>query len=144
MSLVLCRRLLYALTQGERFISWMVLVLTEVHGLANHLARSQLVPRSKQCISVLGLSWGLQNNSLPSAHATRLILTPFPHSAEHCNSDECRVTVFRKCVHISSLFWRKIKLKIQYLERPFSLYVNYHRKVVLFNYQINARSTFQN
>jgi len=70
------------------FIFCIVLVLTEVHVLANHLARSQLVSRPKQCVSVSGLSLGLQNNSLPSAHATRLIFTPSPHSAEHCDSDK--------------------------------------------------------
>lgn len=64
------------------------LVLTEVHGPMNHLGRSQFTPRSKQRISVSGLSLGLQNNSLPSAHATRLIFRPFPHSAEHYNSDK--------------------------------------------------------
>lgn len=123
--------------RGERFIFWVVFVLTEVHGLANHLARSQLVPCPKQCISVSGLSLGLQNNSLPSAHATRLILTPFPHSAEHCNNNECHATVFQKCIHTSSLSRsreRKLNLVTFEISSLLLYHKNHHTKVILFNY----------
>ena len=54
-----------------------------VHGPANHLAPSQFVPFAKHCLSVSGLSAGLQKSSLPSAHATCRVSTPLPHSAEH-------------------------------------------------------------
>lgn len=111
-----------------------MLVLTEVHGLANHFARSQLVPCPKQCISTSGLSLGLQNNSLPSAHATRLVLTPFPHSAEHYNNNECHATVFQKYIHTSSLSWSwEIKLNLVTFEISLLLlhHKNHHTKVIL-------------
>ena len=64
------------------------LLLTNVHGPVNHFALSQFGPLPKHCLSVSGLSLGLQNSSLPSAQATRLVSTPLPHSAEHWIKDK--------------------------------------------------------
>lgn len=55
----------------------------EDQGPVNHFASLQLVPFPKHCFSVIGFFSGLQNSSLPSAQATCLVLTPWPHSAEH-------------------------------------------------------------
>lgn len=66
----------------------------------NHFALSQFDSLPKHCLSVSGLSLGLQNSSLPSAQATCLVSTPLPHSAEHWIKDKETRSVDIPCLTI--------------------------------------------